>query len=83
MDLFSYIFASGLLFFIVTYLIGVLTNVFIFKFNKQQVHKVLSSIFLFVLFIFSWIPINIVCMIKKDITWKPISHDRNVDMEKL
>ena len=83
MDLFSYIFASGLLFFIVTYLIGVLTNVFIFKFNKQEIHKVLSSIFLFVVFILSWIPINIVCMIKKDITWKPISHDRNVDMDKL
>ncbi|MBR1376216.1 MAG: glycosyltransferase family 2 protein [Bacilli bacterium] len=82
-DIFSYVFASGILFFIVTYLIGVLTNVFIFKINKQNLKEVTSSIFLFALFILTWIPINIVCMIKKDVTWKPISHDRNVDMEKL
>ena len=56
---------------------------FIFKFNKQQVHKVLSSIFLFALFIATWIPINIICMIKKDITWKPILHTRNVDVKEL
>ena len=82
-DLFSYIFASGMLFFIVTYLIGVLTNVFIFKFNGQNIKEVLSSVLLFSLFILSWIPINIVCLVKKDVTWKPITHSRNVDMKEL
>lgn len=83
LDLFSYLFASGMLFFTVTYLIGVLTNVFIFKINKQKIGDVFSTIFLFFLFILSWIPINIVCLLNKEVTWKPISHDRNVDMDKL
>ena len=82
-DLFSYIFASGMLFFFVTYFIGVLTNVFIFKFNGQNIKDVLSSVLLFSLFILSWIPINIVCLVKKDVTWKPITHSRNVDMNEL
>lgn len=82
-DLFSYIFASGILFFVVTYLIGVITNVFIFKINNQSIRKVFSSVLLFSLFILSWIPINIVCLIKKDITWKPITHTRNVNMDEL
>ena len=82
-DLFSYLFASGILFFVVTYMIGVLTNVFVFKINHQKITDVLSSIFLFALFIFTWIPINIVCLVKKDVTWKPITHTRNVDVDAL
>ena len=82
-DLFSYLFASGILFFVVTYLIGVATNVFVFKINHQKISDVLSSVFLFGLFIFTWIPINIVCLVKKDITWKPITHTRNVDVDAL
>jgi cellulose synthase/poly-beta-1,6-N-acetylglucosamine synthase-like glycosyltransferase len=82
-DLFSYLFASGILFFVVTYLIGVATNVFVFAINRQKISEVLSSVFLFALFIFTWIPINIVCLVKKDITWKPITHTRNVDVDAL
>ena len=82
-DLFSYLFASGILFFIVTYLIGVATNVFVFAINRQKISEVLSSVFLFALFIFTWIPINIVCLVKKDVTWKPITHTRNVDVDAL
>lgn len=82
-DLFSYLFASGILFFVVTYLIGVATNVFVFAINRQKISEVLSSVFLFALFIFTWIPINIVCLVKKDITWKPITHTRNVDVNTL
>ena len=82
-DLFSYLFASGILFFVVTYLIGVATNVFVFAINRQKISEVLSSVFLFALFIFTWIPINIVCLVKKDVTWKPITHTRNVDVDAL
>lgn len=82
-DLFSYLFASGLLFFVVTYLFGVLTNVFIFKINHQNIKDVLSSILLFALFILTWIPINVICIFKKEVTWKPIMHTRNVDVKEL
>lgn len=82
-DLFSYLFASGILFFVGTYFIGVIMNIFIFKINKQELKEVTSSIFLFALFIASWIPINIVCILKKDVSWQQITHDRNVNMEKL
>ena len=82
-DLFSYIFASGIVFFLAMYVIGIITNIFVYKINKQKLSEVLSSVFLFALFIATWIPINIICMIKKDITWKPILHTRNVDVKEL
>lgn len=82
-DIFSYFFAYGLVFFVVTYIIGILLNMFIFKLNKRKIKDVLSSILLFSVFLVTWIPINIICLVKRDITWEPITHDRNINVESL
>lgn len=82
-DIFSYLFAYGLLFFVITYIIGILLNMFIFKINKQKIKDVFASILLFSVFIITWIPINIICVFKRDITWEPITHNRNINVETL
>ena len=82
-DLFAYMFAYGLVFFILAYIINVLTNIFVIKYNKKKVKDTLSGVLLFTFFILTWIPINIVCLFKKDIVWEPIKHNRNMDIDEV
>lgn len=82
-DIFSYFLSYGILFFLVVYILGLFINVLIFKYNKKKVSKILVSVFTFAIFMITWIPINIVCMLKKNTNWDPIKHNRNVNVEDL
>ncbi len=82
-DFFSYLYASGALFFIVFYFINVAMNVFVVKYNKKNPKNIISGIIFFSLFIATWIPINIICLFKKTDNWEQIKHDRDVDLDKL
>ena len=83
-DFFSYLYASGLLFFIVFYIANVALNIFVVKYNHKSVRNIMGGVLLFTLFIATWIPINIICLFKKTETWEPIKHDRSdVDLDKL
>ncbi len=82
-DFFSYLFASGLLFFFAFYIINVAMNVFVVKYNHKNPKNVISGIIFFSLFIATWIPINIICLFKKTEKWEQIEHDRDVDLDKL
>lgn len=80
-DLFSYLFASGLSFFLITSMIGISIEVFMLLLKNKKVLPLLMGILLFPLFILSWIPINISCILKKHTKWEEIKHDRNVDIK--
>ena len=80
-DLFSYAFASGLSFFLITSFIGILIEVFMLILKKKKVLPLINGILLFPLFIVSWIPINIICILKKHTKWEEIKHDRNVQIK--
>ncbi len=83
-DFFSYLYATGLIFFIVFYFINVAMNIFVVKYNKKSVKNIMSGIIFFTLFIATWIPINIICMIKKTDSWEQIKHDRSdIDLDNL
>ena len=82
-DLFSYLYASGFLFFIVFYLISVAMNIFVVKYNHKNPKNILSGIIFFSLFLATWIPINIICLFKKTDNWEQIKHDRDVDLDNL
>ena len=82
-DIFSYLFAYTAVFFVATYLIGIILNIFILKYNHRKVKDGLSGVLLFFFFIITWIPINIVCLIKKSNKWEHIAHNRNVDIKTL
>lgn len=82
-DLFSYLYASGFLFFIISYIITVAMNVFVVKYNHKNPKNVLSGIIFFSLFLATWIPINIICLFKKTQNWEQIKHDRDVDLDNL
>ena len=83
-DFFSYLYAMGILFFVLAYLATVAMNIFVVKYNKKSIKNVLSGIILFALFLATWIPINIICIFKKTEHWEEIKHDRSdVDLDEL
>ena len=67
------------------YLISIIISVYTLQYYGGNVKKALTGIVLFVLFIGSWIPINIKCFLngKKELKWVPIKHERTVDVKDL
>ena len=82
-DIFSYMYAYGIVFFIIAYLGSVLLNIFIVIYNKKSIKGILSGILLFSFFMITWIPINFICLFKKDMTWEPIKHSRSMDIDEV
>lgn len=77
-DVFSTLFSSGVLFLVLSYISGVIVSIFVIKYNKRKSKSVISAIVLFALFILTWIPINVVCLFKKDLKWEEIKHSRSM-----
>ena len=82
-DVFSYIFASGIVFFVVSFAIGLGIEVFVIKFKNKKVKDLISGILLFFLFTISWIPINVLCFVTKFNKWEEIKHTRNISIEEI
>lgn len=82
-DIFSYIFSLGFVCFMIGYLIGVIINMFVLIYYKRDLYDDLHGIFLFALFMITWIPINIICLFKKELKWVPIEHNKKVNLEAI
>jgi len=80
-DIFSYMYSWGIVFFLLAYIGNVILNIFVIRYNKKSVKEILPGILLFTVFMITWIPINFICIFKKDLTWEPIKHSRKVDIE--
>jgi cellulose synthase/poly-beta-1,6-N-acetylglucosamine synthase-like glycosyltransferase len=72
------VFKISFLFSVSIYLVNIIIYVFMLSFKKKKVSEVISGILLFPLFIITWIPINIICMLKKHTKWEEIKHNRVV-----
>ncbi len=82
-DIFSYFFAAGWFYFIVTYLIGILVEIWLLHFKNKKAGTVIQGIILFPIFVFTWIPINIFCLLKRKIGWEEIKHNRDVKISEV
>lgn len=82
-DVFSYMYTYGIIYFLIGYIANIILNIFIVIYNKKNVKEILSGILLFTVFMFTWIPINIVCMFKKELVWEQIKHNRSVDIDQI
>ncbi len=82
-DIFSYFFSLGLTCFAIGYLLMVIMNMFMIVFYKRDLYDTLQGIFLFIIFLASWIPINVMCLFKKDLKWVQIEHNRKGNLEAL
>ncbi len=70
--------------FVFGYIVMVGVCIFTVGWYRQDLKGSLGGIFLFIVFMFTWIPINIVCIFKKkNFNWVPVRHCRNVDANAL
>lgn len=78
-DSINYIFNSGLLF-VSMYLIGILFRIYLIKKCNKRIMDNLGGILLFDLFVFTWVPINFICLFIKKCDWEAIKHNRNIEI---
>lgn len=82
-NMFSYYYASLITLFLISYLAGIATELFVLKYKGKEIKSLTSGILLFPFFIFTWIPINILCLLKKQTNWEEIKHNRNVKIDEI
>ena len=59
-------------------------SIYTIQYYEGSVSKALTGVILFIIFILSWIPLNIQCIFsKKELKWVQIKHDRNVEVGDL
>lgn len=64
---------------IIAYLAQISICLYVIIKNKKSIKKYLSGILLFPIFLLTWIPINIIILIKKNIKWQSIPHTVSID----
>jgi hypothetical protein len=52
-------------------------------FDKKKLKNIFKGMFTLSIFMLTWVPINIVCIIKKDFYWEPIKHTRKLDINSV
>ena len=82
-DIFSFFYATRWVYFAIAYLLGILVEIFVLLYKHKSPAKVFSGVLLFIVFIFTWIPINIICLVKKHTTWEEIKHSANVKINDI
>ncbi len=73
----------GIHIFIISYLISILINVFLVKYNKRKICEVMYGILLYSFFMITWLPINIISIFSKEKNWEPIVHTRSIGIKEI
>ena len=74
---------GGIIGFILSYFATFVVTLFVTLYNKKSVSGMLPSLILFSVFMLSWIPINVVCLFKKNVKWHHIGHNKSVSIEDI
>lgn len=82
-DVVKFAYDNKMLSMALAYICTVCTAAFVVMLEKKGFAKTFKGIFTLAIFMVTWIPINVVCMVKKDIKWEPIKHNRKVDIDSL
>ena len=73
----------GILGFIVSYVGTLIVSLFVTLYNKKSVSAMLPSLILFTLFMLTWLPINVVCLFKKNVGWQHIGHNKSINIDDI
>ncbi len=80
---FMVIFQNTSVFMLMIYSLCVITSILVLKLQNKSIKKSLKGVFTLSIFMLSWVPINMICLCKKEHTWEPIEHSSNVTIEEL
>lgn len=62
-------------------LLGIIFRIYLIKHYDNKVIDNIGGILIFDLFLLSWLPINIICLFKKNCSWDHIKHNRIVKID--
>ena len=68
---------------IIGYLITVFVTLFVVLVEKKKIKNTFKGILTLSIFMLTWIPINIVCLVKREQVWEPIEHKRTIDIDTI
>ncbi len=74
---------AGLFAMLISYLGTFVVSLFVTIYNKKSVTAMASSLILFTIFMLTWLPINVVCLFKKNVKWKHIGHNKIVSIDDI
>lgn len=66
-----------------SYITCVVFSFITLKLSKKKIRLYLKGIFTLPFFMVTWIPINIMCLFVKEITWEKIKHTKKIDIESI
>ena len=72
-----------IIFILISYLFGVVVRIILLKRYNKSFKDNIGGVLLFDLFVFSWLPINFICLFIKSCNWDSIKHNRSVDIENV
>ena len=71
----------------ISLILGVVGSIFISLlvviFDKKKLKNIFKGMFTLSIFMLTWVPINIICILKKDFYWEPIKHIRKLDINSV
>ena len=73
----------GILGFLVSYIATFIVTLFVTLYNKKSITAMLPSLILFTIFMLTWVPINIVCLFKKNVKWNHIGHNKDINIDDI
>ncbi|MCX8074455.1 MAG: glycosyltransferase family 2 protein [Clostridia bacterium] len=68
---------------VITYVVSILISCTVVILEDKKITKVYIGIFTLLIFMISWLPINIYCLFSRKYEWEPIEHDKVLDIESI
>ena len=65
------------------YVVSILLASFVVIVEKKKIKNTAKGILTLSIFMITWVPINIMCCVKKEHVWEPIEHNRTVDIDSI
>ncbi|MEG1705248.1 MAG: glycosyltransferase family 2 protein [Clostridia bacterium] len=79
----SFIFNNTILFIGIGYVFMMILSILVLRLQNKSIKKSLKGVFTLAIFMLSWVPINMICLYKKDHKWEQIEHKSDVNIEEL
>lgn len=82
-DIMKFLYDNKIFSLILGYVASILISLFVVVAEKKKVKNTFKGMLTLSIFMLTWIPINIICLIKKNYVWEPIEHHRTVEIESI
>lgn len=79
----SFVFNNTLLCVGAGYLCCAILSIIVLRLQNKNIKTSLKGVFTLAIFMLTWVPINMICLYKKDYKWEPIEHSSDVNIEEL